>query len=793
MTDSSNSGWRSLSSNGDRGSDAPGSGSAYSSPPPPPPGMSRTERLHGPGAASAAAQAQAAVEQVPATAKTGGQAPKKKWGKRIGLGILFTLLALVIAGAAGFMWLYSRISVPEPSEFALAQTTTVYFSDGETEMGQFAEVNRTIIDIDALPSYVSEAIVASEDRTFHTNVGIDLKGIARAFWNNVRGGAQQGGSTLTQQYVETYFGRETSGYKDKLIEAMTALKINREQSKETILSNYMNTIYFGRGAYGIEAASEAYFGKPAEQLTLSEAAMLAGIIPAPSAWDPAISPEMAQERWERVLNLMAEDGWISESEAQSQTFPETIEPKQSTTSMTGWKGYLLQQVRQELVDEGAFSDTDIDAGGYSIISTIDPMMQQAAVDAVAVMPEDTPDSVRIAISAVDNKTGEIVAEYGGSDYEKVQINAATQDIAMAGSTFKPFSLVPFLEGGGSMQDRFDGNSPLEIGNLVVNNNGGVSYGQASVNDAVKYSINTVFAEINEVVGPQNTMDALIAAGIPEDTPGLEPTLLNVLGSASPHNIDLTHAYSTLANGGQEVKPHIVREVKSPSGNVIYQAVPELDTVFSSETISAMLPALESVPAQVGDTVNGQLLNGHKVAGKTGTAEEFKAAAFAAFIPQMTATVSMYNVGENGESLPLPNIGGLTSFYGGDWPADVWFAFMRVATADLPVESFAWFDPAAVQTEVPQSTQAPTEEPTEEPEEPEETETPTPTTPPVTEPEEPEEPEEPAEPTEPTEPTEPGDGGEGGEDTGGDTNAAPARTSEWGFASQKALGRLPAYA
>ena len=131
------------------------------------------------------------------------------------------------------------------------------------------------------------------------------------------------------------------------------------------------------------------------------------------------------------------------------------------------------------------------------------MMQQAAVDAVAVMPEDAPDSVRIAISAVDNKTGEIVAEYGGSDYEKVQINAATQDIAMAGSTFKPFSLVPFLEGGGSMQDRFDGNSPLEIGNLVVNNNGGVSYGQASGNDAVKYSINTVFAEINEVVGPQN--------------------------------------------------------------------------------------------------------------------------------------------------------------------------------------------------------------------------------------------------------------------------------------------------
>ena len=597
MTDSSDGSWRPV---GPQGAGRPGSASPYTSAPPPPPGMSRSERLHGGSHASEQASMSAGAADFEGDGSDPDGAPKKKnRGKRVGLGILFTILGLIILGAGAFIWLYARTTIPEPSEFALAQTTTVYFSDGETEMGQFAEVNRTIIDIDTLPDYVPEAVVASEDRTFYTNAGVDLKGIARALVNNAKGGARQGASTLTQQYVENYFGQETRGYKDKLKEAFSALKINREQSKETILSNYLNTIYFGRGSYGIEAASQAYFGIPATDLTLSEAAMIAGIIPSPSNWDPAVDPQMAQERWARVLHLMVEDGWISQAEADAQVFPVTIPPRQAESSMTGWKGYLLQQVRDELVEQGTFTAQDLDGGGLSIISTIDLQMQLDAIDAVGVMPEDTPESVRVALSSVDNATGEILAEYGGKDYQEIQINAATQDIAMAGSTFKPFALVPFLESGGSMTDRFNGNSPLEIQNLEVENSGGVSYGSVTANQAVRKSINTAFAEINEAAGPQNTMDALIAAGIPEDTPGLEPTLLNVLGFASPHNIDITHAYSTLANGGERITPHIVREVLNSRGNQIYQAVAPREEVFSAETISAMLPALESVPADMG--------------------------------------------------------------------------------------------------------------------------------------------------------------------------------------------------
>jgi len=163
---------------------------------------------------------------------------------------------------AAFLVLYMRLDVPAADEVALAQTTTVYYADGTTEMGTFSDIDRTIIDTSTLPDYVGHAVVASEDRTFYTNAGIDFKGIARALVNNVTGGGRQGGSTLTQQYVERYYMGETTSYTGKIREAVLAVKINREQTKDEILGNYMNTIYFGRGAYGIEAASKAYFGHP---------------------------------------------------------------------------------------------------------------------------------------------------------------------------------------------------------------------------------------------------------------------------------------------------------------------------------------------------------------------------------------------------------------------------------------------------------------------------------------------------------------------------------------------------
>ena len=255
--------------------------------------------------------------------------PAKKrfrWVKRIGFGILTIFLGIFIAGMAVFLYLYNTLSVPAADGLAYGQATTVSYAQDTT-----TGINREIIDTTTLPDYVSEAIIASEDSTFYTNPGIDIKGTARALVNNLSGGDRQGGSTITQQYVERYYMGQTTSYVGKLKEAVLAIKVTDEQSKEEIIGGYMNTIYFGRGAYGIEDGAEAYFGHSASELTLSEAALLAAVIPAPSAWDPAVDADTAQERWERVLNLMVEDGWITQEERDAAVFPQTIDPDSSST------------------------------------------------------------------------------------------------------------------------------------------------------------------------------------------------------------------------------------------------------------------------------------------------------------------------------------------------------------------------------------------------------------------------------------------------------------------------------
>ncbi|WP_099332847.1 transglycosylase domain-containing protein [Actinomyces minihominis] len=690
----------------------------------------------------------------------GGEAvakKKRKWPKRLALGLVAAIALMIILGGAFFMWAYSRVSIPQPTEFALAQTTVVYYNDGETELGRFSEVNRTIIDVAELPDYVTQAVIASEDRTFYTNSGVDIKGIARAAINNLRGGARQGASTLSQQYVENYYiGNPTKTYLDKMEEALIALKINRNQTKEEILENYMNTIYFGRNAYGIEAASEAYFGKPAVQMTLSEAAMLSGIIPAPNAWDPAFDPDMAQERWARVLDLMVQEGYISEAEAAAQTFPETIPPEtlQASNQLTGWSGYLLQQVKQELLDTGSFTEEEIYEGGLNITSTLNQAQQQAAVDAVAILPEDTPDSVQVALSSVDNATGEIVAEYAGGDYAVRQINSVTQETAMAGSTFKPFALIPYVEQGNSLYREFDGNSPQDFMGLTVQNVNNYSYGKINVIEATAVSSNTVYVAMNELITPSQFMNTVVQAGLPEDTPGLEPTLLNILGSASPTNLQMSRAFATLANGGEKIDPHIVRSVADSRGNEVYKAPTPRERVFSTETMSKAMPAIMA-PVEDGGSAEKVAALGRIAGGKTGTSEETKSALFAGFVPQYTTVVSMFNVGEGGAVLPLPPIGDVWSVHGSDWPTDIWVAYMAKALEGVPVLDFSWFDKTLVdkKPEIPQSRPKPVEKPEVKPE-------PTPQPEPTPEPE-------------PEPDPEPGQSGEGTTEGGGSNDTGNA--------------------
>ena len=679
---------------------------------------------------ASAAASRARAKKGPAKGGKANKGKKKRsLGARIGRGILFTFLGLIIAGLGTFLVAYAALTVPQADQVALAQTTTVYYSDGTTEMGRMSQVNRKIIDASTLPDYVKHAVVASEDRTFYTNSGVDLKGIGRALVNNIRGGARQGASTLTQQYVERYYVGETTGYVGKAKEAILALKINREQSKDQIIGNYLNTIYFGRGAYGIEAASQAYFGHEAKDLTLSEAAMIAGIIPAPSAWDPAVDEEKARSRWTRVINLMVEDGWISQTDANAAEFPKTIDPDTlSGPTMEGPTGYLMEQIRTELAQEGGFTADQLATGGYRIISTIDKEKQDQAVEAAEYMYTVrgwNEDSMHVALTSLDPATGEIVAEYGGKDYLKRQQNGATQDIMAAGSTFKPFALVAHAEQGGSIYDTYDGSSPKTFSGLArpVSNDSGVSWGRQNLVNATKNSINTVFVGLNQEVGPATTKQVAIELGIPEDTNGLDDSLLNVLGFAAPHNIDLAHAYSTIASGGQRTTPHIVREVQNSDGSKVFQTTVNPKQVFDTKTMSTVLPALQAVTAS-GGTAEAAAVLKQDTGGKTGTSEDQKTAQFVGFTPSLVTAVSMYQLDENGSPVSLTNIGGLGQFHGGDWPVTVWVRYMKAATANDTKLHFDWYkrqtatpvNPAPVATTTPtptEETPTPTPEATQE--------------------------------------------------------------------------------
>lgn len=601
--------------------------------------------------------------------------------------LLAGILGLVALGALTFAVLYIVLDIPEPEDIALAQKTTVLYSDGHTELGTFGDYDRTTVALEDISKDVQHAVVASEDRSFYTNNGIDLKGIARAFWNNIRGGPLQGGSTLTQQYVERYYLGQTTSYTGKIREAILALKIDRAQSKSQILENYLNTIYYGRGAYGIEAAARAYFDVPASRLNLAQSAMLAGIIPAPSAWDPAVDPQMAQTRFNRVLDLMVADGYITADERAAQVFPQVVEftPIQS---WNGPNGYILAAIADELVKADVATYDELGQMGLEIISTINPNMQAAAVEAVAELPADRPANNYVGLVAVDPTNGEVRALYGGADYAVRQQSSATQDHAQAGSTFKVFALAAALDQGVSLNKALPGPKSKDFYGVKVSNSRGVAYGTVSLLNATRYSVNTAYVTLNEQIGPKATVEAAEQAGIPADTPGLEANLTNVLGSASVTPWDMARAYTTFAAGGERHEPHLVRLARNGAGDAVYKGDTSGTRVFSEKVAQRVTYALTTVTKSGGSGASAAKL-GRVSAGKTGTSEGPWSAWFCGYVPQLVAVVDMYQVGPNGEQETLTSFGKYANqpLYGGTYPTDIWTSFMKKATADMEVERF----------------------------------------------------------------------------------------------------------
>ena len=600
------------------------------------------------------------------------------------LGITGALLAL---GIGAFAYLYATTEIPQPESIAVAENTTVYYADGTTPIGTFSEQNREIIDCSVLPDYVGQAVVASEDRSFYTNRGIDLVGIARAFWNNLTTGSRQGGSTITQQYAERYYLGETTSYLGKAREAILALKIAQAQDKDQVLCNYMNTIYLGRGTYGIQAAAKAYFGKEAKDLTVAEAAMLAGIIPSPSSWDPAVDPEQAQARFTRVLRIMQEDGYITAQEQQEAQFPQTIEYTQQN-SYQGANGYLLQMVRDELTGSGTFSAEQLDTGGYAIVTTIDKSKQDLMYSVVSPaqngMQGVIPDGMEFGGISVNAKDGSIISVYAGEDYLTKQLNQATQSVYEIGSTMKPMALLGAIQEGVNLDTVFNGNSPRKFDGIAdpVGNFGNMSYGNVNLYTATAQSLNTVYMDVQAKLGTQRIAEIAKEAGAESDAlDGTNP--FTVLGNNALTTKDVARMYATIANQGNRPNIHIVSSVKNTDGEDIYKAPTDTTQVFDANDTALVTKAMTGT-VQNG-TATEALAVGHNLAMKTGTANDSYAASAVGFTPSVVSVFAMWYPDANGNPQEVPAFGGWSG--GSDYPVHLFTQYMTQALAGTDNETF----------------------------------------------------------------------------------------------------------
>jgi membrane peptidoglycan carboxypeptidase len=476
----------------------------------------------------------------------GGRPPRRlpameqinwKWLRRA---LYVTVAALVLLPLITFGMAYMIVDVPKPDDIRTNQVSTILASDG-SELAKIVppEGNRVDVDIDQIPVHVRDAVMAAEDRDFYSNPGFSFTGFARAAKNNVFGGDTQGGSTITQQYVKNALvGSARSGLGGiirKAKELVISTKMSSEWSKDQVLQSYLNIIYFGRGAYGIGAASKAYFDKPVEQLTVADGALLAALIQQPSALDPAVNPDGALVRWDWVLDGMVEIGALSQNDRAAQVFPPTVPPDQARNQnqTTGPNGLIERQVQMELLDLFDINEQTLNTEGLQITTTIDPKAQAAAEEAVSESLEGQDPDMRSAVVSIDPRTGGVKAYFGGTD-------AQGFDFAQAGlptgSSFKVFALVAALQQGIGLGYQVD-SSPLDVNGIKITNVEGGGCGTCNIAEALKRSLNTAYYRLMLKLknGPSDVAQAAHDAGIAESFPGVEHTLSEDGKGGPPNN------------------------------------------------------------------------------------------------------------------------------------------------------------------------------------------------------------------------------------------------------------------
>ncbi len=609
------------------------------------------------------------------------KAPRRHWLRWTLLGVL----GVVLLGVATFAVALARTTVPSPSDVVTSEATVVYWADGRSEIGRLGDSTRRSIPLSDVPVDVQHAVLAAEDRGFYDHGGVSPVGIFRAVWNNVTGGSTQGGSTITQQYAKNAFLTQERTWDRKIREALLATKLETVVSKDEILENYLNTIYFGRGADGIEAASIAYFGVPTSELTVEQGAVLAAIIKSPSGLAPEKDLPALRARWAYVLDGMVEQGWLTPKQRAKAEFPK-IKKQRAKDRLGGQTGFLLTMVEQQLLDLG-FDETEIQRGGLRVTTTFDQGAQKAATAAVRKAgPADGTEGLRIGLAAVRPGTGEVVAVYGGRDFITDQINNATREFAQAGSTFKPFALAAATEQGVELSSIWPGNSPTTVDGYTFDNYGNRSYGDVTLLHATEDSINSAYVTLESEVGVDRVADAAMRAGVPADTPGFDDRNLTfVLGTSSPSALSMADAYATFAARGDHVATTTVSKVVGANGGVLYELEPKASSAFDTDTADTVTYALSKVVTD-GTGYAAQAI-GRPAAAKTGTTDDNKSAWFVGYTPQLATAVLMAKENDAGLPVSLSGTGGLSTVTGGSYPAAIWTAFMKAALDGLPELAF----------------------------------------------------------------------------------------------------------
>ncbi|MFJ9563483.1 transglycosylase domain-containing protein [Streptomyces fuscichromogenes] len=667
------------------------------------------------------------------------------WKLVSGLSLTFLGSLVALVGVS-----YAMVGVPNENTAAQSQNNVYYWADGKQMVATGTGVNRQNVGIAQIPEAMQNAVISAENKSFYSDPGVDFKGIARALVNMAQGGETQGGSTITQQFVKNTYLSQDQTLTRKFKEMFISIKVGTKVSKPLILQGYLNTSYFGRGAYGIQAAAQTYYGVDAKDLTPSQCAVLAALLKGATYYDPAGNPDIdpaasqkanyqrSHDRWAWILEEMHKDKHLTDAEYQTATKKYPMpQGRKAIKGMTGQISYLADTAKKYVLAHSNITETQFDQGGFQIYTTFQKDKVNALTAAVEKVQKARLDPknrekdkyVQFGAASVVPNDGAIVALYGGAGYENNHFtnNADTSGVPV-GSTWKPFVLAAAMEYGTyktspegvSPLSKYNGDDNLKVrnedGTFVLNkdnsvfhqrNESGYPWGYITLRKAMEQSINTPFVQLGWDVGMSKVRDVAQASGILRESmlQGLNPSF--ALGTSTPSAIRMADAYATFAASGKHADPYSVTEVKQDGADLQGFGKPKVSTAMPEDIANNVTDTLENV-IQNGTGTNAKAL-GRTAAGKTGTTDSNKSAWFVGYTQQLATSVAMFRENpKDAELLSMNGTAGVASIHGGDIPTSVWTEYMKSA---LKGKNDPGFPDAAKVGEIADESGAPSPTPT----------------------------------------------------------------------------------